>query len=72
MLNSLDIIISNPNPPRPSEMPTRLAREILDHDAAQDDELSFDAAQDAVVREVEAACDFDGKPGCEVVVSACS
>ena len=65
LLNKLNILKANPNPPRPSEMPARLAREVLDHDAAQDDELSVDAVEDAVVGEVEAVGDFDGEPGCD-------
>lgn len=66
LLNGLDIIVADANPPRPSEVPARLSREILDHDAAQDDELGVDAVKDAVVGEVETVCDFDGEPGCEV------
>lgn len=65
LLNRLNIIIADPNPPRPSEVPARLAREVLDHDAAQDDELGVDAVEDAVVGEVEAVGDFDGEPGCD-------
>ena len=49
LLNSLDIIIAHTNPPRPSEVPACLPREVLDHDAAQDDELCVDAIQDAMV-----------------------
>lgn len=64
LLNGLDIIVADANPPRPSEVPACLAREVLNHDAAQDDELGVDAVEDAVVGEVEAVGDFDGEPGC--------
>lgn len=43
LLNNFNIIIANPDPPRPSEVPASLSREVLDHDPAQDDELGFDA-----------------------------
>lgn len=71
MLNNFNIIIANANPPRPSEVPARLAREVLDHDAAQDDELGVDAVEDAVVGEVEAVGDFDGEPGCDASWLVC-
>lgn len=72
MLDGLDIIVADADPTSPSEVPACLARQILDHDAAQDDELRVDAVEDAVVGEVEAVCDFDGEPGCEIVVSQCT
>jgi hypothetical protein len=72
LLNNLNIIIADTNPPRPSEVPARLSWQVLDHNAAQDDELGVDAIEDAVVGEVETVCDFDGEPGCEFVISACS
>jgi hypothetical protein len=58
LLNRL--IIANANTPSPSEVPARLPREILDRDAAQDDELGLDAVEDAVVGEVKTVRDLDG------------
>lgn len=72
LLDGFDIIVADADPTSPSEVPACLARQILDHDAAQDDELRVDAVEDAVVGEVEAVCDFDGEPGCEIVVSQCT
>jgi hypothetical protein len=71
LLNRLNIIIANANTTSPSEVPACLSREILDHDAAQDDELGFDAVEDAVVGEVETVGYFDGEPGWELLVSDC-
>lgn len=42
LLNRLDVIKAHPYPPRPPEMPTRLQRQILDHDAREHDELRVD------------------------------
>lgn len=58
LLHNLDIIKTNPNPPGAPQMPTRLPRQVLHHDAAEDHEFRLDLVQDAVVGEVEAVGDF--------------
>ena len=49
LLNGLHIIVADADASSSSEVPACLSRQILDHDAAQDDELGVDAVEDAVV-----------------------
>jgi len=63
LLHDLHIFKRHPDPPRAPEMPPRLARQVLHHDAAEHDELRVDAVEDGVVGEVEAVGDFGGEPG---------
>jgi hypothetical protein len=63
LLHRLHVLERNSNPPCPPQMPPGLPREILHHDAAEDDELRVDGVQDAVVGEVEAVGDLGGEPG---------
>lgn len=58
LLHNLDILKTNPNPPDAPQMPTRLPRQVLHHNAAEDHEFRLDLVQDAVVGEVEAVGDF--------------
>lgn len=62
MLYLLHILKTNPDPSRPTQMPSSLAREILYHDTGEHDELRVDAVEDAVVGEVEAVGDFYRQP----------
>ena len=50
LLQHLCILGANPNPPRPTEVPRSLSRQILNHDARQNRDLGFDIVEDAVVR----------------------
>jgi len=67
LLNELDIIETDADTPRPTQMPARFEPQVLDHDAGQHDELGLDAVQDAVVGEVQAVGDFDREPSCLLV-----
>jgi len=64
LLHPLHILKTDPDPPRASQMPPRLPRQVLHHDPAEHDKLGVDAVQQAVVGQVEAVGDFDGEPGC--------
>lgn len=52
LLNGLNVIIADPNPPRSSEMPPSLERQVLDHDAREHDELGVYLVQYGVVGQV--------------------
>ena len=49
LLDRLDVFVADSNAARSSQVPARFSGEILDHDTAQDNELRFDAVEDAVV-----------------------
>jgi hypothetical protein len=53
LLKRLCILRADANPPRPTEVPRSLSRQILDHDAGQNSDFGFDIVQDAVVGQVE-------------------
>lgn len=63
LLNNLNILKTDPDPPRASKMPASLSRQILNHNATQNDKFRFHAVQDAVVREVQTVSDFNREPG---------
>ena len=67
LLKRLDIIVADTDATGSSQVPACLSRQVLDHDAAQDDELGVDAVEDAVVRQVEAIGDLDGDPCYELM-----
>lgn len=62
LLQHLCILRANPNPPRPTEVPRSLSRQILNHDTRQNRDLCFDVAQDAVVRQIKTICDLLTRP----------
>lgn len=61
-LNSLDVLATDANTPHATQMPARLALEVLHHDPSQYDELRLDGSDDRMVGQVKPVRDLAGHP----------
>lgn len=62
LLHYLHILKTHTHTSRPTQMPSRLQFQILDHDAGEDDHFGVNGVQDAVVGKVEAVGYVGGDP----------
>jgi hypothetical protein len=69
LLQRLSILHTNANAPRPAQMPRRLARQVLHHDAGQHGDFCLNIRQDALVGEEKAVGYVLACPGWRVCVS---
>ena len=54
LLNGLHIFVAHANPPHPSQVPSRLSRQVLYHDASQDNKFRLYIVDDGMIREIQA------------------
>lgn len=64
LLKLLHILTAHTNPPRPPQMPRRLPRQILNHDARKHGDFRLDVVEDRVIGEVQAVGDCSTCPVC--------
>ena len=62
LLHRLHIFGTDAHPPNASEVPSRLALQVLSHDARKHDEFRVDVVEDLPVREIESVGDIFGDP----------